>query len=310
MTLFRIENKRAERVPSISFTDEKKEIQQIIGNDKNMAEMFGLKFIKNELHVKNRFIDTLAYDEDTKSFVIFEYKKDRNRSVIDQGYTYLSLMLDNRSDFVLEYINNTNKVHSTKNDFDWTQSRVIFLSPEFTDYQVGATNFKDLPFKLYKIRKYKNDEVSIDEIKPTSTAPSLKSLKTGGIIEKVGDKLKVYTLDYHLEKIKDETVKERVNELRENILKIDESIKEYYIKNLIKYKTTVVFCSIDCKPKHFWVYVERLNRKELNEEALKERGLDIRPHANDEFLTSIRIEGDFDLNSLLNLVKRAYKSTL
>ena len=309
MTLFRIENKRAERVPSISFTDERKEIQQIIGNDKNMPELFGFKFIKNELQVKNRFIDTLAYDEDNKSFVIFEYKKDRNKSVIDQGYTYLSLMLDNRADFVLVY-NNTKNVRLTKNDFDWSQSRVIFLSPEFTDYQVGATNFKDLPFKLFKIRKYKNDEVSIDEIKPTSTAPSLRSLKTGGIIEKVGDELKVYTLDYHLEKIKDETIKERVNELRENILKIDESIKEYYTKYLIKYKTTVVFCSIDCKTKHFLVYVERLSRKELNEKALKERGLDIRPHANDEFWTSIRIEGDFDLNSLLNLVKRAYKSTL
>lgn len=308
MTLFRIENKRAERVPSISFTDEKKEIQQIIGNDKNMAEMFGFKFIKNELHVKNRFIDTLAYDEDNKSFVIFEYKKDRNKSVIDQGYTYLSLMLDNRSDFVLEYINNTKKVHLTKNDFDWSQSRVIFLSPEFTDYQVGATNFKDLPFKLYKIRKYKNDEVSIDEIKPTSTAPSLRSLKTGGIIEKVGDALKVYTLDYHLERIKDETIKERVNELRENILKIDESIKEYYTKYSIVFKTTIAFSAIYCQPKQFWVDI-KLNKKELNVNGFKEKGLDIRPH-KDEFWTHIRIERDFDLNLLLNLVKKAYKLTL
>lgn len=307
MTLFRIENKRAERVPSISFTDEKKEIQQIIGNDKNMAEMFGLKFIKNELHVKNRFIDTLAYDEDNKSFVIFEYKKDRNKSVIDQGYTYLSLMLDNRSDFVLEY-NNTKKVYLTKNDFDWSQSRVIFLSPEFTDYQVGATNFKDLPFKLYKITKYKNDEVSIDEIKPTPTAPSLRSLKTGGIIEKVGDELKVYTLDYHLGRIKDETIKERVNELREKILKIDEFINEYYTKYNIVFKTTIAFCSIYCQPKKFWVDV-KLNKKELNVNDFKEKGLDIRPH-KDEFWTHIRIEGDFDLNFLLNLVKKAYKSTL
>ncbi len=294
-------------MPSISFTDEKKEIQQIIGNDKNMAEMFGLKFIKNELHVKNRFIDTLAYDEDNKSFVIFEYKKDRNKSVIDQGYTYLSLMLDNRSDFVLEY-NNTKKVYLTKNDFDWSQSRVIFLSPEFTDYQVGATNFKDLPFKLYKITKYKNDEVSIDEIKPTPTAPSLRSLKTGGIIEKVGDELKVYTLDYHLGRIKDETIKERVNELREKILKIDEFINEYYTKYNIVFKTTIAFCSIYCQPKKFWVDV-KLNKKELNVNDFKEKGLDIRPH-KDEFWTHIRIEGDFDLNFLLNLVKKAYKSTL
>ncbi len=185
---------------------------------------------------------------------------------------------------------------------------MIFLSPEFTDYQVGATNFKDLPFKLYKITKYKNDEVSIDEIKPKTTAPSSSELfKKGKIINKV-DELKVCTIDYHLEKIKEGRTKERVNELREKILKIDEFINEYYTKYNIVFKTTIAFCSIYCQPKKFWVDV-KLNRRELKEEALKERGLDIRPQ-KDEFWTHIRIEGDFDLNLLLDLVKKAYKSTL
>lgn len=302
MAIFKIKNGEAGRIPSIKFKDEIKEIQQIIGNDKNMAEMFGFNFIKNEFYVKNRKIDTLTYDEETKSFVIFEYKRDRNKSVIDQGFTYLSLMLENKSKFVLDY-NNIKKVHQKEDDFDWSQSRVIFLSPEFTDYQIGATNFKDLPFKLYKIRKYKNDEVSIDEIRPTSTAPSFKSLKTSGMIQRVDKEVKVYTLDYHLEKIKDEKVSDRVNELRENILKIDESIKEYYSKDHIIFKTTIAFSSIYCQQKQFWVDVK------LNKNKIKVEGLDIRPH-KDEVWTHIRIHNDTDLNLLLNLAKKAYESTL
>jgi len=34
---------------------------------------------------------------------MIEYKKDKNFSVIDQGVAYLNLMLDNKSDFILEY---------------------------------------------------------------------------------------------------------------------------------------------------------------------------------------------------------------
>ncbi|MFV9676809.1 MAG: hypothetical protein ACNYVW_04065 [Methanosarcinales archaeon] len=41
MTIFKITNGKAGRIPSISFKDERKEIQGVIGNDKNMIEFFG-----------------------------------------------------------------------------------------------------------------------------------------------------------------------------------------------------------------------------------------------------------------------------
>jgi hypothetical protein len=41
MTIFKITNGKAGRTPYISFKDERKEIQEIIGNDKNMIEFFG-----------------------------------------------------------------------------------------------------------------------------------------------------------------------------------------------------------------------------------------------------------------------------
>ena len=73
--------------------------------------------------------------------VIIEYKRDLNFSIVDQGFAYLSLMLNRKADFVLMY---NEKMNSScrKDYFDWSQSKVIFISPSFTPYQIEAANFK------------------------------------------------------------------------------------------------------------------------------------------------------------------------
>jgi hypothetical protein len=69
-------------------------------------------------------------DNESKAFVIIEYKNDRNFSVVDQGMAYLSFMLNNKADFILEY---NESPHSSPNlkreEVDWSQSRTIFISP-------------------------------------------------------------------------------------------------------------------------------------------------------------------------------------
>ena len=65
--------------------------------------MFGYEFVKSELQLGNLRIDTLAFDNENRSFVIIEYKIDQSFSVIDQGYAYLGLLLNNKADFILEY---------------------------------------------------------------------------------------------------------------------------------------------------------------------------------------------------------------
>ena len=81
--------------------DLEKDIQSVIEN--NTQELFGLKFIKSEFPVNGYRLDTLCFNDETKSFVIIEYKNTNSYSVVDQGFTYLSTMLNNKSDFVLEY---------------------------------------------------------------------------------------------------------------------------------------------------------------------------------------------------------------
>ena len=73
------------------FTNEK-EIQSIV--ESNLKAIFDLEFIATEFPVNNFRLDTLAFDRENNSFVIIEYKNSHSYSVVDQGYTYLSLLLD------------------------------------------------------------------------------------------------------------------------------------------------------------------------------------------------------------------------
>ncbi|MCC8133830.1 MAG: hypothetical protein LIP04_09870, partial [Tannerellaceae bacterium] len=150
--------------------------------------IMGYLFIKSEFTIKNNRIDTLAFDEDNRSFVIIEYKRDRNYSVVDQGVSYLNLMLEYKADFIIEY-NESQKKSLKRSDVDWSQSKVIFVAPSFTDFQRQSSNFKDLPIELWEIKQFENDIIVINPIKnrnlhrvlnryrPKKTQSLVKSLK-------------------------------------------------------------------------------------------------------------------------------------
>jgi predicted transport protein len=99
-----------------------KEIQVLV--EKKLMMLLNLAFIRSEFSLNNFRIDTLAFDKETKSFVIIEYKRDKNFSVIDQGYAYLSLMLNNKADFILEF-NESQQTILKRTDVYWSQSKVI-----------------------------------------------------------------------------------------------------------------------------------------------------------------------------------------
>jgi len=109
-----------------------REIQSLF--ESNLYSFTGLEFIKSEFTIKNNRIDTLAFDPESQAFVIIEYKRERNYSVIDQGVSYLNLMLDYKADFIVEY-NESQSKQLKRQDVDWSQSRIIFVSPSFTDFQ-------------------------------------------------------------------------------------------------------------------------------------------------------------------------------
>ena len=94
-----------------------RDIQSLV--ETNMEVIFGIEFVSTELTVGEFRLDTLAFDERNNSFVIVEYKKGHSYSVVDQGYSYLSVMLNNKAEFILEYNEKTDK-KLKRTDIDWS----------------------------------------------------------------------------------------------------------------------------------------------------------------------------------------------
>lgn len=221
MNIYALKSGTLNQIKELPFKLER-EIQSIF--EQNLNTVMGLELVKSEFSIKNRRIDTLAYDQQSKAFIIIEYKKDKNISVVDQGFTYLSLMLENKADFIIEY-NESLKRQLTRDEVDWSQTRVVFVSTSFTENQKLATNFKDIAIELWEVKRFENQTVSITPIKKSKSAESIKPLtQQNNKLKAVQDEIKVYTEDDHLTKPTDE-IKELYDLLRNRIIALADDIE-------------------------------------------------------------------------------------
>lgn len=231
MQLFKNTSWKLTEVNEKSF-DLEKDLQKLTEDNLNL--IFWLKFIASEFSLHEFRLDTLAYDEENKSFVIIEYKRWSSFSVVDQWYSYLSLMLNNQADFVLEY-NQKTKSNLNKKDINWEWSKAVFVANAFTPYQKNAINFKDLPIELWEAKKFGTDLVVYDQIKAKNTQASVKTITKNTEIDKVVKELKTYTVDDHFKEDRTES-KEIYEELREKLLSLDSRLEENFKKQYIGYK--------------------------------------------------------------------------
>jgi predicted transport protein len=237
MELFKIENNKIETVELKPFKLER-DIQNLV--EGNTLELFQLEFVRSEFTVGKYRIDTLCYDPETNAFVIIEYKKGNSYSVIDQGYTYLQLLLNNKSDFILTLSQEKNKIYRTE-DMDWSQSRIIFISPSFNSYQKDSVNFKNIPFELYEIKRFENDTFILNKHETSSkeNIDSLSNAKTSSVISEVSKEVKVFDEEHHTSKLEG-AFKDKWEQLREQLLELDDielDPKKTYINVKVNNKT-------------------------------------------------------------------------
>jgi len=299
MALYKIE-KKLEYIKEKPFRLEK-EIQDLTEN--NLTTIFGLEFVKSEFALNNFRIDTLAFDKEANAFVIIEYKRDKNFSVIDQGYAYLSLMLNNKADFILEFNENLDKTLK-RTDVDWSQSRVLFVSPAFTNYQREAINFKDLPIELWEIKRYENGTVSFDQIQKAGAQESIKTIsKTDKNVDAVTREIKVYTEEEHLANATEE-IKELYEKLKSAILNLDNlEIKPKKVYIAFVSGRNVVDILPQRKALKIWL---NMNKGELDDPKGIVKDVSTTGHwGNGDY--EIKIQNDDDLEYILSLIKQSLK---
>ena len=229
-----------------------REIQHL--TEQNLKVLLRLDFIRSEFSLNNFRIDTLAFDTESKSFVIVEYKRDKTFSVIDQGYAYLSLMLNNKADFILEY-NESQSQGLKRNDVDWTQSKVIFISPFFTAYQREAINFKDLPIELWEVKRYENNTIAFEQVQKLTAKESIKTIsRSDETVEAVSREVRVFTEQDHLQKADSET-RELYEGLKDRLLNMDDNVTVHPKKQTIGFKIeNNFFCDIVIQGKALKIY--------------------------------------------------------
>ncbi|HPI37587.1 MAG TPA: DUF5655 domain-containing protein [Ignavibacteriaceae bacterium] len=302
MYLFKLEREnKLKEVREVKFKLEK-EIQRLTEN--NLSEIFGLKFVKSEFALHNFRIDTLAFDEELKSFVIIEYKKDKSFSVVDQGYAYLSLMLNSKADFILEY-NESLQKNLKRNDVDWSQSKVIFVSPSFTDYQKESINFKDLPIELWEIKQFTNQTITLIPQKASSATESIKTIsKTSKTIEKVIEEIKVYTEADHINEASEE-VAELYQKFKSAILNISDDIsikpKKMYIGFVANKKN---ICDFHLYKGYVKIWIN-LHKGELNDPKNITKDVSQTGHwGNGDY--QLQVSNDDNLEYIISLIKESY----
>lgn len=262
MRVFQINNTDLYEISETPFSLERV-IQRLFEN--SLPSIFGLDFVESEFELHGLRIDTLAFDKESNSFVIIEYKKERNFSVVDQGMAYLSLLLSNKADFILAY-NEKSSSPLKREDVDWTQSRVFFIAPEFTTHQQLAIGFKDFPVELWEVHMYANKLFAINKIEPPQSKESITTIaKHNPAVRRISQEVKVYDEEYHLNKAESK-VKELYSALTSGIKNFGADIELRPKKQYVGFwRKQILFTTIKFPKGKLRVKINNMNPSELKD---------------------------------------------
>lgn len=298
MKIYSLQKQKLSEIKENAFKLER-DIQNLFEN--NLEDLMGLTLVKSEFTIKNKRIDTLAYDKQTNAFVIIEVKRDKNLSVVDQGFTYLSLMLENKADFIVEFNECLNE-NLRKDDVDWTQSRVAFISTAFTENQIQATNFKDIAIELWEVKQYKNDLIVVLPIRKNNSAASIKPvMQKNQTLRKISEEIKVYTEEDHLD-VGDENIVELYEKFKSSAFNLADDIEIVPKKYYIAFKKNKNLFDIEILKKSLKISV---NTKFGNLNDPKQLARDVRKighRGNGDY--QIHIDSDKDLEYIMSLLKQ------
>lgn len=299
MPLYLSQNNKLKEVEEKPFKLES-EMQKVFEDNLNI--LMGLDLVKSEFTIKNRRIDTLAFDKQSKAFIIIEYKRDRNLSVVDQGFTYLSLMLENKADFIVEY-NESLGGKLKREDVDWSQTRVAFVSTSFTDNQIQATNFKDIAIELWEVKQFDNNTISISQIKKSKSAESIKPLtQQSQALKRVTDEIKVYTEEEHIAHATEET-EELYMKFRDAVLNLADGIEIEPRKYYIAFKKDTNVVDIEIQKKKLKMCINAKFGTIDDAKGIARDVSKIGHWGNGDY--EIQVDSDKDLEYIMSLIKQA-----
>jgi hypothetical protein len=159
-----------------------------------------LTFITNEFLLKgnvrsfgnNGRIDILAYNSESKKFVVFELKKDYDKNITDQAADYRDYIQDNFSDVYLHSIQKYEVQLPKFSEINQTNIEIILIAKKFSLTQIDRVKkFKENIVTLIKYYWFEDELVFIDYINNDPDDVKIENINA----KKISDISKIITQD-------------------------------------------------------------------------------------------------------------------
>jgi predicted transport protein len=305
MPLFEIRNSKAKKVNQKEFKNEL-ELHQLI--DKNLEEIFGIRYIKDE-HIteKHGRIETLGLDESNRPVVI-EYKKTQEKGQLVQANRYMTWIKQNPDSFELIARKNLKNING---EIDFANPRILCFAQEYSiDDKCLALS---LGAELWKYRYYENETLVINrEEEPEQL---IKTKSKGFTIEKIERQPRTAkSVDEHLQGASEE-LKDLFSRLDTQIREISSEVERYTTNAEIIYTTSRNFVYMAVQTKNNCL---RLLLRTENDNMVDKKNLTKpipKTHGYGNITRQVHIsatdekDGKFTVDDIMELINQSYDST-
>ncbi len=154
--------------------DTEKKLQQLF--EENIEQLLGLQLIKSEYSaIEGRKLDTLAYDDHKKTFVVIEYKKDKDKDACIQLQNYIRLIRNTKNWYKLTQAYKEKTGNSLQAD-NLEAGYGICVARDFTDEQIDtAKEAEGWPVFLVKVTRYR--DANGEDVLHTQWTPTQQNIE-------------------------------------------------------------------------------------------------------------------------------------
>ncbi len=305
MPLFEITNTKAKKINQKEFNNEF-ELHRLI--DKNLEEIFGIRYIKDE-HITNKHgrIETLGIDESNRPVVI-EYKKSKERGQMVQANRYMTWIKQNPDSFELLVRKN---IKSFKGEVDFANPRIICFAQEYSiDDKCLALS---LGAELWKYRFYENSSLVITREEEPEQLITTKN--KGLTIEKVKKQPRESkTVEQHLETASPD-LKDLFYRIDNEIKNISTQIERYTTNAEIVYKTSMNFVYLAVQTSNNCLrLLIRTNNDQIDDSLQLTKKIP-KTHGYGNITRQLHIspndekKAKFTINDIIALIMQSYEAT-
>ena len=231
--LFSITDGKAKETNASSYKLER-EIQTLF--EANLEELLGVKFVASEYKTnQGGRIDTLGIDENGFPVVI-EYKLDKNKTVINQGMSYMAWLRSHKAEFWKAVFTKFGQAEADR--IDHSSTRLICIATDFTRDDLGAYELMPSSIDLIRYRRYGDNGLLLEKI-GASADPSGPLVTSGPKSASGSDKPVTQILAEATPHIRS-----LVDKIRQTLLAQGEDVSEKTTQLYLAYKRTRNFASV------------------------------------------------------------------